>query len=609
METPSAASCRRRCPLQPPLLLSLLLFALCPRPGLGLYTVHTVYGDTIILPCRIEVPDDLMFGKWKYEAANEAPVFIAFRSATKKNVYYDDLPEYKDRLTFFENYTLSISNARIGDEKRFVCMLVTEDNVFEEPTIVKVFKQPTQPTIVNQAAFLETEQIKMLGECISKEGYPEGNITWYKNGMVLKPVEGAVVINEQTNVDKANGLYIMISSLEYMPTKEDKNSYFTCTMTYHGPTGRETIRSEPAVFDIHYPTEKVRIQVVSQRNTIKEGDNITLRCLGNGNPPPEEFLFYIPGELEPIKSSNIYILSDVRRNASGEYGCSLIDKSLSDSTLITIHYLDLSLIPSGTVTKQIGEALPVSCTVSSSRNATLFWLKDNTRMRSSPSFSNLQYKDAGNYICETTLQEIEGLKKSQILTLIVEGKPQIKMSKRTSSDGTFKTISCHVEGYPKPAVQWTATGIGTLNNKTEETKYVDGKFSSKIKIAPEENVTLTCIAENQLERTITSLNVSAINFPEYDEPDERNNNNRENVNDQAKLIVGIVVGLLLAALVAGVAYWLYVKKSKDVSGESEKDAAQNVQNLPRTASKHVDKDLGNLEENKKLEENNHKSEA
>lgn len=31
--------------------------------------------------------------------------------------------------------------------------------------------------------------------------------------------------------------------------------------------------------------------------------------------------------------------------------------------------------------------------------------------------------------------------------------------------------------------------------------------------------------------------------------------------------------------------------------------------LYRTASKHVNKDLGNLEENKKLEENNHKTEA
>lgn len=48
--------------------------------------------------------------------------------------------------------------------------------------------------------------------------------------------------------------------------------------------------------------------------------------------------------------------------------------------------------------------------------------------------------------------------------------------------------------------------------QTEETKYVNGKFSSKIIIAPEENVTLTCIAENQLERTVTSLNVSASEY-------------------------------------------------------------------------------------------------
>nr|XP_060626665.1 CD166 antigen isoform X4 [Anolis sagrei ordinatus] len=581
METPSAAatttaSCCRRSPLLTGLLrLWLLLGALCLRPGLGLYKVNTIYGDTIILPCHLQVPNDLMFGKWKYEIANKPSEFIAFRSATKKNVQYDDVPEYKDRLSLSENYTLSINNARIGDEKKFVCMLVTEDNVFEQATIVKVFKQPSQPEIISQAEYLETEQLKLLGQCIAKDGYPEGNLTWFKNGIVLQPVEETIVIHEQTNVDQASGLYTVISSLEYKPTKDDTDAQFTCTVTYFAPTGQETIRSESAVFDIHYPTEKVKIQVLSQRNSIKEGDNITLKCSGNGNPPPQEFLFYIPGEPEPIRSSSLYALIDVRRNATGEYRCALTDESLMDSTIIIIHYLDLSLTPSGEVIKQIGEALPVSCTISSSRNATVFWLKDNTRMRSSPSFSSLQYQDAGNYICETTLQEVEGLKKRQILTLIVQGKPQIKMTKKTSTDGSYKTISCHVEGFPKPAVQWTSSG-GVIN-KTEETKYVNGKFVSKIKIAPEENVTLTCIAENQLERTVNSLNVSA-------------NDSMENVNDQAKLIVGIVVGLLLAALVAGVAYWLYVKKSK-------------------SASKHVDKDLGNIEENKKLEENNHKSEA
>lgn len=77
------------------------------------------------------------------EKPDGSPVFIAFRSSTKKSVQYDDVPEYKDRLSLSENYTLSINNAKISDEKRFVCMLVTEDNVFEAPTLVKVFSKQT----------------------------------------------------------------------------------------------------------------------------------------------------------------------------------------------------------------------------------------------------------------------------------------------------------------------------------------------------------------------------------------------------------------------------------------------------------------------------------
>lgn len=61
----------------------------------------------------------------------------------------------------------------------------------------------------------------------------------------------AVVIDEQTDADKANGLYTIKSSLKYKPTKADTGAQFTCTVTYFGPTGPEIIRSESAVPDIY----------------------------------------------------------------------------------------------------------------------------------------------------------------------------------------------------------------------------------------------------------------------------------------------------------------------------------------------------------------------
>lgn len=78
MASKAAPSCR--------LVFCLLISATVLRPGLGWYTVNSAYGDTIIMPCRVDVPQNLMFGKWKYEKPDGSPVFIAFRSSTKKSV-------------------------------------------------------------------------------------------------------------------------------------------------------------------------------------------------------------------------------------------------------------------------------------------------------------------------------------------------------------------------------------------------------------------------------------------------------------------------------------------------------------------------------------------
>lgn len=55
-------------------------------------------------------------------------------------------------------------------------------------------------------------------------------------------------------------------------------------------------------------------------------------------------------------------------------------------------------------------------------------------------------------------------------------------------------------------------------------------------------------------------------------------------SDTTKLVVGVIVGLLLATVVVGLAYWLYMKKSKQGSWKTG------------------EKEDGSTEESKKLEE-------
>lgn len=34
--------------------------------------------------------------------------------------------------------------------------------------------------------------LMQVGDCVAKDSYPDGNITWYRNGQVLLPVDGGM---------------------------------------------------------------------------------------------------------------------------------------------------------------------------------------------------------------------------------------------------------------------------------------------------------------------------------------------------------------------------------------------------------------------------------
>ncbi|XP_073335888.1 CD166 antigen homolog A isoform X2 [Pagrus major] len=528
----------------------------------GTDSVTALYGETIVIPCNggTPAPEDLMFIKWKYEKDDGTPGDLLIKQARSDQATVQATDSYAQRVSIDDKFSLVITRASLKDQKTFTCMVVSETNLMEFPVSLVVYKKPSSVQIMDKSEVLQKDKPVTLGTCVAADANPTATITWKKNGKPLVADGKAVVITHSMKLDPATGLSTTSSTLQYTATKEDVGAVFACLST-HELTNDET-DLEP--FPIHYSSEKVSLQIMS-KGPIIEGDNVTLKCHADGNPLPSSFFFHVKGEKKLVENSDTYTLTAISREATGEYKCSLADNEKMEATQdIVVSYLDLSLSPTGKVVKTVGDTLLLKMEKISSGDVKVSWTK-NGKMVKEPEFSKLTYDDAGIYICEASMT---GLTQHQSFELVVEGKPMItSLTKHHADDAKHKVLTCEADGVPEPSFQWS------INSTNEESTYINGKATHKITVIPKVNLTVTCIVSNKLGEDFMTINVSS--------------GSQEDSEDQAKLIVGVVAGLLIAAAMVGLIYWLYMKNSRQGSWKTN------------------EKEVGTPEESKKLEENNH----
>uniref|UniRef100_A0A8C1RGJ9 Activated leukocyte cell adhesion molecule b n=1 Tax=Cyprinus carpio TaxID=7962 RepID=A0A8C1RGJ9_CYPCA len=494
---------------------------------IGLETLTSKYGDTIEIPCnKGQLKEtDVTLVKWKYEGGN-----ILVKQMDQNATISPDV-NYKNRVSIKKDFSLVITQVTMTDQRTFTCMVVEKDDILEYPVQVTIY----------------SKQICIL---------------WYYISLYFRflfLLITAIKINTNVDVDKETRLSTTTSTLEYTAVKEDIDAKFTCQVQHIQSANMD---SSPLVFTVNYPTEKVDLQVVSQ-GPFKEGDNVTLKCTADGNPPPSSYSFYINGEKKTV-DSNIYTLTNVTRENTGDYKCSLVDnEDIVASVPITVEYLDVVLSTTGKIVKKLGESLEVTVDVKASGAAQTSWKKGNAKLNSLSKFDKLTYSDSGMYECVVSMA---GLKKTRTFELVVEGPPVIKNLIKERGEGMAKVLKCVAEGSPKPTVQWS------VNGTSAESAYEHGKVTYSITIVPNGNLTVSCTASNVLGSDIKSIDVSACKYQ------------KDEYSDQTPLAVGIVVGLMLAVVAIGLAYWLYMKKSRQGSWKTG------------------EKEDGSVEESKKLEE-------
>lgn len=555
---------------------SLLLTALL-RQVSGLETVIGLYGETLEIPCNNGAvkSENVMITKWKYDKGEGLPGDLLVKQKDQ-NASIIASDEYKDRVSMAANSSLLLSAAKLTDQRTFTCMVVASANIAEYPVNVVIYKMPGDLEISDKAEELEIGKLTKLGTCVAQDANPAANITWFKNNEPLVADGKGISIQASVLVDPVSGLSTTSSILEYSAKKEDTNAQFTCS-TQH-TVGAELV-SSPVIFTITYSTENIVLQVIAQEPLV-EGENVTLKCVADGNPAPTSFNFHLKDELVKVENTDTYTITNVSRDATGEYKCSLIDNlAMEASKDITVNYLDINLSPSGNIVKSVGETLDLTLQIDASGESKVSWTKDNIKLDKEPAFPKVTYSDSGHYECDVTMGL---LSQKASFELVVEGAPVIRqLSNQRGDGGKHEVLICEAEGSPKPAVSWSINGTSL-----DESPFVNGKITHKITVMPTANLTVSCTVSNEFGADTKAIFVSSL-FEDVrvDKQDQIED------SDQTKMVVGVVVGLLVASMVIGLAYWLYMKKSKQGSWKTG------------------EKENGSSEEEKKLEENSQKAEV
>ncbi|XP_067897001.1 CD166 antigen homolog A isoform X2 [Heterodontus francisci] len=554
-------------------------------------TVPAMVGENVTLFCEATTGgDDLTLVSWRVklnEADNEQ--LISF-SPLNNQITKKEVPGYKDRIIMNADFSLTISNIGIQDEKIFSCFSLVGSDIAEIPVSVKVYKQPSNPEIMQSAAFLDEGKLQQVGVCVVNNSHPAANITWQYNSQNVDLDSPEVKIDERT-FQSDKGFYNTESSLKYLSKREEKRVSFTCKATYFEDLDRTTSKlSSPVVVFVHYKTSKVSLQA-SPAQDVEEGTNVTLSCSGDGYPPPDKFIFSKNGE-EKAFGTDQYELINVTQEDTGEYTCSQQDNpDLKDPVNITVHYLALTMNPSENISKMVGENITLECIVVSSGTVDVTLMKNDEVYQNPYTVESLQYMHSGPYTCLAKIKEVKDMKREKKVTVRVEGKPRInKLTKKVLNN--TKVISCVVEGVPKPIVQWSINGTASREERVKDRR---SQWCHKITVQPSENITVMCTAVNTYGQDQDTVNLTAMRFKEpvdetleQDPSDPKNNNDESKGSDQAKVIVGVIVGLLIAAVIAGVIYWLYKKKSPTSKTKTnERGTADEIKKINKGDNNHT----------------------
>ncbi|XP_056624833.1 LOW QUALITY PROTEIN: B-cell receptor CD22-like [Triplophysa dalaica] len=185
------------------------------------------------------------------------------------------------------------------------------------------------------------------------------------------------------------------------------------------------LTSPPRRLNVIYPPDKPVISI-SSSGVIVEGDSVNLTCSSESNPPVHIYSWF--KEETSVGSGNIYIISNIRSDHSGQYKCKTENKLGQKNSTVTLNVLypprnvSASISSSGVIVE--GDSVNLTCSSESNPPVHIYsWFKENqtSSVGSGQTFSisNFNSSLSGWFYC--VAQNEVGSQRSDDVSLTVKG--------------------------------------------------------------------------------------------------------------------------------------------------------------------------------------------
>ncbi|XP_039591708.1 hemicentin-1 isoform X2 [Polypterus senegalus] len=422
--------------------------------------------------------------------------------------------------------TLKIESSQVQDTGRYTCEATNIAGKTEKNFNLNVWVPPSilGADEVSQLTVIEGSLITLVCE---SSGIPPPNLTWKKNGALLK------TLSRNRVRALSGGRQLQISSAD----KSDAATYSCVASNLAGNAMKEYI------LQVYVRPTILHSGMHPSEVTVSRGNGINLECDAQGTPRPA--LTWLKDGRPVVNGRSVQVLSDGRllqiKNSqvsdTGRYMCVAVNMAgqVDRKYDVNVHVPptilgDLS-VPDN-ITVLVKNPVVLNCEATGIPLPVISWLKDGHPVNLSSSAKILSggrllrlmhatIEDAGRYTCIASNSAGENKKNFDLDILI----PPSIIEDETQQDVKVKekhsiTLTCEVSGHPVPKINWMKDDQPLVEDDRHKV-ISNGRFLQILSAQVVDTGRYTCLASNTAGDKTKNFNLNVLVSPTINGMDQQ----------------------------------------------------------------------------------------